>query len=435
MTTWKFMPNVATRPTGRHGQQDDRRVTHECEALAQVLHDRSGRPWSRHQPGQVELVVTHQRQADDHGEETHGVDRECRSDPERADRQTRDGGADDAGAVEHRRVDRHGVADVPRPDHLDRECLANGHIDGIRTTEQHREHEDHPDLDDGGRGQDREDHRQDHHRGLDRDQGLPLGQDVGEDPGEQAEDHDRQELGARNHTQPERVAGQGQDQPPLRDLLHPGADEGDRLAAEEQAVIAMPEWAAAFAHATRLDRGTVRPVIARVPGARDGDRARPRARQGARRGAVAIARRVDHLGEALCLGFEGLDLALDAGPRVIDECSPFGRVVRGAEPLPIAFAGGLVLQQLTDLRQREARLVAQLLDRAEALEIGRVVQAVRPLGPGSRLEQPDLFVVADRAGCQTGLGGHFLDLEQRSRGGRSGRGRGCGHRPVTIPQR
>jgi hypothetical protein len=43
--------------------------------------------------------------------------------------------------------------------------------------------------------------------------------------------------------------------------------------------------------------------------------------------------------------------------------------VRGPEPLAIALAGHLVLEQLSDLCEREARFVAQLLDRAEAFEV------------------------------------------------------------------
>ena len=93
-------------------------------------------------------------------------------------------------------------------------------------------------------------------------------------------------------------------------------------------------------------------------------------------------------GEAYGLRLEGLDLALDALARVEDERPPLGGIMGGAEALPIALAGGLVLEQLADLGEREPSLVAQLLDGAEALEIGRVVQAVRAVGSGRRLEEP-----------------------------------------------
>ena len=59
------------------------------------------------------------------------VDDEGRRDAERADRQPGDGRPDDPGAVEHRRVERDRVADVLAPDHLDRERLADRHVDGV----------------------------------------------------------------------------------------------------------------------------------------------------------------------------------------------------------------------------------------------------------------------------------------------------------------
>src|SRR5690349_7597699 len=109
-----------------------------------------------------------------------------------------------------------------------------------------------------------------------------------------------------------------------------------------------------------------------------------------------LLRGVDHLGEADGLGFERLDLSLDPVPRVIDEGAPLRRVMRRSEALAIALAGRLVLEQLADLGKREARLVAQLFDGAQSLEIGRVVEAVGALGASGGLEETDLLVVADR---------------------------------------
>ena len=116
---------------------------------------------------------------------------------------------------------------------------------------------------------------------------------------------------------------------------------------------------------------------------------------------AAVSRCLDHLGESYGLRLEGLDLALDALARVEDECPPLGRIMGGAEALPIAFAGGLVLEQLADLGEREPSLVAQLLDGAEALEIGRVVEAVRAFRSSRRLEQP----ASPRSSGSTGASG------------------------------
>ena len=63
-------------------------------------------------------------------------------------------GPDDARAVEHRGVERDRVADVLAADHLDRERLADGHVDRVHAAEQEREHDDHRDR---GRSRDRED--------------------------------------------------------------------------------------------------------------------------------------------------------------------------------------------------------------------------------------------------------------------------------------
>ena len=64
---------------------------------------------------------------------------------------------------------------------------------------------------------------------------------------------------------------------------------------------------------------------------------------------------LDHGAEALGLRFEGLDLALDPAPGILEDRAPLLRVLRRAEPLPVALAGGLVLEQLADLGEREAR--------------------------------------------------------------------------------
>ena len=90
---------------------------------------------------------------------------------------------------------------------------------------------------------DREGDRQAHLDDLGDLQRLALGEVVGQHAGEQSEDQDRQELGGRHHAEPERVVGQLEDEPGLRDLLHPGPDERDRLTAEEQPVVAVAEGA------------------------------------------------------------------------------------------------------------------------------------------------------------------------------------------------
>ena len=112
-----------------------------------------------------------------------------------------------------------------------------------------------------------------------------------------------------------------------------------------------------------------------------------------------------------------------------------------AEALAVALARGVVLEQLADLGEREAGVVAQAPDELQPVEVGGVVQAVVAVRASGRLEQADLLVVADRAGRQAGLGRDLVDAQEAGLGvavsaGRVGwvGGLGTGHLPVIIPQ-
>ena len=80
MRTLKFMPTVATRPTIDDGHQHDRRLPDVVEALARFSKTSPADRGRGSRRGGVELVVAHQRQADEHGEEAERVDarRRCR---------------------------------------------------------------------------------------------------------------------------------------------------------------------------------------------------------------------------------------------------------------------------------------------------------------------------------------------------------------------
>ncbi len=124
---------------------------------------------------------------------------------------------------------------------------------------------------------------------------------------------------------------------------------------------------------------------------------------------------VDHRGELGRLRLEQGDLAFDPFLPLAEVDPALGGVVRLAEPLAVACAGGLVLEELADLGQREPGIVTQAADEEQAIEVGRVVQAIVAIGSAGRLEQSDLLVVADRAGRQAGLGRDFVDLEEAGR--------------------
>ena len=134
--------------------------------------------------------------------------------------------------------------------------------------------------------------------------------------------------------QPDRVVGQRQDEPRLGHLLHPRADERDRLAGEEQPVVAMAEGA------QPADRGRVEAHRgASGPRASCAERA---ARSPWAIGAAvelgevrfevvpALRRLIDHRRQALGLVAEDLDLALGAAEGLAQEPTALGRVVRGA---------------------------------------------------------------------------------------------------------
>ena len=139
----------------------------------------------------------------------------------------------------------------------------------------------------------------------------------------------------------------------------------------------------------------------------------------------------DHRVQPGALGFERLDLALDPGGGVVQQGTPFGLVTGRPETQSIALARGLVLEQLADLGQREAGVVAQGAEEAQALQVGRVEQPVGAVRSGGGLQEADLLVITDRAGRQAGLGGNILDPKEGGLGGCRGGRKSLGGRPAN----
>jgi hypothetical protein len=96
----------------------------------------------------------------------------------------------------------------------------------------------------------------------------------------------------------------------------------------------------------------------------------------------------------------------------MDEHPSFGLIAGGAEALAVPFARRIILEQLADLGEGKARVVAQAADESQALEVGSVEQAIGAVRARGRFEEADLLVIADRAGRQAGLGGDVLDPEE-----------------------
>ena len=360
------------------------------------------------------------------------VDRERDGDAERPDRQAGHRRADDARAVEHRGVERDGVADVPRPDHLVRERLADGHVDGVGAAEQERPAATiiQTCTDAASRSGPR---------------GSPPGPSSRPGPRAASGAWAARRRGPRR-TGPRTMTGTNwaaattpsqSGSPPLICrtsqawatccIQVPTSEIG--LAGEEQPVVAVPEGRSC--RGRRAGAARARRADHRRPPRRDADPGRRRARRGARRGGVGGARPRRSSRRAGRAWLRASRSGDRPGPGRRRRSAPAARSGPGrAEALAVALARGLVLQQLADLGEREPGVVAQAPDEPQALEIGRVVEAVGAIRPGGRLQQADLLVVADRPGRQAGLGGDFLDAQQVA-GGASAIGRSRGSGSVT----
>src|SRR2546430_1890445 len=143
-----------------------------------------------------------------------------------------------------------------------------------------------------------------------------------------------------------------------------------------------------------------------------GPSSRARARRSGPRGGGGGPRGIDHALEALDLGPQGRDLAVDPLDAFTQQGALLRRVGGRAEAGARLRPGVLVLEQLADLGQAEAGVVAQALDELEARDVVRVVEPVRP-ARARRLQEPDLLVVADRPRGQPDLVGDLLDAELR----------------------
>ena len=397
----------------RIAEEHGRGVPHVGDPFAELLDDLWGGPRSWRQVRRPKGGRVHGRERDEHRREARGVDGKRRAGAERPDRQAGHGRADDARRVEHRRVEGDRVADVAAPDDLDHEALADGHVDRIGGAEEQRQDDDHPDLDDAGQREHGEDRGEDHHHGLHDEDRLALRQRVREHAAEQPEDHHGDELRGGDHAEPERIVGELEDEPGLGNLLHPGPDQRDELAAEEQLVVAVAEGAQPPDGVNGHRR---RPALVALGGSLD-------AGQVVRQVAPARFGFVDHLGNPVRLVAERLDLTVDARQRVDEDLAALGGILGCPKPFAVALAGRLVLEQLADLGQREPGVVAQPADEPEPRDVGLVVQAVGALGTGGRFEEPDLLVVADGTGRQADLCGDLLDAQESGIVRRPRRGR------------
>ena len=185
----------------------------------------------------VKLGGVHRPKREDHHDEGERVDREARLDPPEGDHEARQCRPDDPRGVDDHAVQADDVHDPVRADDLDHEALPGRVVDRVRGAAQEDEGEDHPRLDDARDGEREERQRRHRHRRLRDQQEPPLREPVGQQPAPGADQQERQELQRRGEADVDARSGQGEDQPHLRDDLHPVPGQGDDLAAEEAAVV------------------------------------------------------------------------------------------------------------------------------------------------------------------------------------------------------
>ena len=185
----------------------------------------------------------HEQQADDHRNVTHAVGEEAPAFADGRHRDAGDGRAQDAGAVEHGGIQRDGIDQVFRDHHFDDKRLARRDIKCIHHAQQRRQQHDFPNPDVSEQGQRRQDESEQHGGGLRGNDGAMPAVTVREQSPQWGEKQYRNL--SREPYQPQQQRGFGEpiDKPRLRNRLHPGANQRDDLAAEEQPVIAVPQCA------------------------------------------------------------------------------------------------------------------------------------------------------------------------------------------------
>ena len=180
----------------------------------------------------------HGQQGQDDGKETDPVQKKADPLARECDHDPCDGRSDEPRPVEKKGVQRNGVSQILFPvEHLDDERLPNGYVHRINEPEEQTQGDDVPDLYDSGEREEGQEKSLNHGQGLGRDQQVVTVQPVRVDAGDGREDKRRDLAREADQPQQEGRIRQAVDKPAHRDLLHPGADEGNRLAAEEKAEV------------------------------------------------------------------------------------------------------------------------------------------------------------------------------------------------------
>ena len=198
----------------------------------------------------------HHEQRGDDREVADAVDEEAPAFAVGSDDHAGERRADEPREIDHGRVERDGVAEVALVfDHLDHERLAAGHVECVDETLHHAEREDVGDGDamrERERGKGERLHRGEH---LRPDEDLALVQAIDPDAGEGREQEGGNLAHEADDAEQPCGAGEAVDEPAGGDAGHPGADERDALAAEEEAEVGCAECPPGMRDAARMIAG------------------------------------------------------------------------------------------------------------------------------------------------------------------------------------
>ncbi len=188
------------------------------------------------------IVQAHADQGKEHGDEAQAVQSETPRGAQPGKHNAADRRTYDAGQVEHGRVQRDRILKITAViHHLNGQRQASRRIEGVRDATQERQHGDVPDLQCPGTRQRGQDESKEHHAGLRNEHELPSRNAVGHDSGRERQKQHGDRPGEGDSPQRQFGAGQLVYKPTLRHHLHPGAYQGQSLADEPAAVVAVSQ--------------------------------------------------------------------------------------------------------------------------------------------------------------------------------------------------
>ena len=176
-------------------------------------------------------TATNRQQGGDHAEVADRVEPEAGGDPEGRDHNPPDGRANDASEIEGRRVEGYRAGQLSAPHHFQHGGLPRRKIQRLVQAEDGGQHQDDRQRDRVGGGEGRVKDRPGERHDLRHKQHVAMGESIHQGAGVEAEDEHRRIAECPKHGQRKGgVVRQLQHQPGRRHRLHPGADDGDRLA-------------------------------------------------------------------------------------------------------------------------------------------------------------------------------------------------------------